>query len=99
MPRSGANVCHGVNHAGHKADGGQVAVVPLVEGLQPEETGDGAGGGRRPLVAPTDCGGVVGESVGSTFPNVGSLGEDLTVGDGGGEFEVAVGNGAPGVGV
>jgi hypothetical protein len=69
-------------------------MMALVQGLEAEEVGRWSGCGGRTALLPADGGRVVGEGVQGAFKDVGGIGKDVTVGNGTGQFEVAIGDGA-----
>ena len=92
-------VGHGVISARDVEQEGEVPVEALVEGGEPKKVGAGAVGSDRAAAVPGDGGDVVAHGVGGGFTAGGVGGDDILVQDGAGEFEVAVGERAVGVGI
>ena len=97
VPQARAVVSHDVGGARDVVVLGQVSVVPLVEGCQAQEIGSGASGGSGALTMPIQSGCVVREVVDGLLPDVSSLGQDIQLGNGAGQLQVTVGDGARGV--
>jgi hypothetical protein len=74
-----------------------VTVMTLMQGMDSEQVCDGTGCGSCAFSLPSDGGRVVGEIMDGVRADVDGLGEDVKLGDGGGEFQFAVGNVAVGV--
>ena len=92
-------VRHGIVGARDVEQEGEVTVVALMEGGEPKKVGSGAVGGDRAAAVPGDGGDVVAHGMGGGFTAGGLGGDDILMQDGAGEFKVAVGERAAGVGI
>lgn len=98
MPGAGTDVSHGIDGSREETVVGHVAKVALVQGLQAEEVGSRSCGCCGTFLLPSYGRSVVGEGVCSLLADIGVLGQDVTVGQGPGEFQIAVGDGSAWVG-
>ena len=92
MPGTGARVSEGVCRPRNKAGAREVAVVALVKGLEAQEGGRRPSGGGGAPAAPANGGSVVGQGVGGALTDIGRLGEDVAMGDGGRQLQIAIGD-------
>lgn len=98
MPSSRCRVCHQVDDPREEAIARHVTVVALVEGLESQEVRSRTSGRRGAPLLPPHSGGVVRECVDSAFADLERVGQYVQVGQGRGQFEVAVGDRAVRVG-
>jgi hypothetical protein len=75
-----------------------VPMMTLVEGLESQEVVNRARGGGGAFALPRHCGGVVRQFMCGVRADVEGMGEDVGVGDRGGELQFAVGDVAGGFG-
>jgi hypothetical protein len=79
MPEAGTVVSHDIGGAGNIVRLGQIAVVALVDAVEPEEVGCGAGGGGGVFVVPGYHGDVVAKDTDGVAAAVHLLGENILV--------------------
>jgi hypothetical protein len=97
IPKAGSIIGHGVDGAGDMGEKGAIAMMALVEGLDAEEPSGGFGGGSGTFALPVDGGGVVRSGVNGAFTKIKGIDQHILVSNGGGKFEVGVGDRASGV--
>jgi hypothetical protein len=90
---------HGIVGARDVEQEGEVTVVALMEGREPKKVGTRSVGGDRAAAMPCDGGDVVAHGMCGGFAAGGVGGDDILMQDGAGEFKIAVGEHAAGVGI
>ena len=90
VPGARTEVGHTVRGARDVAVSRNVAVKPLVMGLEAQEVRRGTSGGGGSFTEPVDVRLVVGTGLDGAFANVGALGDDVVVHNVATEFKVTV---------
>ena len=88
MPHAAGSVGHRIHWARNVMQAGDVAMGPLVVGIEPQEIGPGKGGGGGALGGPGDRGAVVANDPQCTLLDGAVLGQDVLVGDRGSHLQV-----------
>jgi hypothetical protein len=96
--QTGGIIAHAIVEAGNEVVARDVSMMALMEGLGSEEVGGSAGRGGRALALPEEGGRVVGLGEDGAFANVETLGRRFVMEEATSKFEIAVGDGAVGVG-
>jgi hypothetical protein len=94
IKQSRGKIHHGVDWARHVVVCGHIPEVTRMKGLQPQQVGGLAGGGVRTFLLPAHRRGVVMQGCYSYFGDFAVCRNNIWVHDRGGEFQVAVGEGA-----
>jgi hypothetical protein len=97
MPQTRSVIGHGIDNPGEVRKQGEVAMVPLVQGLEAKKAGGWFRCGGRTFALPIHGRGVVGTRVYGAFAEVECVDEHILVRHGGGQFEIGVGDRARGV--